>query len=146
MLAGASQVAFVVDGEVASSREIEVVWTDEVTEIEVFGESETMADELDTLIVWAVGTLPDGREVHGIQARWTASEMELTLGDTQSYHPGGDQTSLKAHLGELQDGKLVHASGFVGNVDGSVGCSATGGVAMSGILGLLALLGLRRRA
>lgn len=141
--AGLYTLTLLVADEARMQVEVLVIEQDLVAELQLESPDESLANEGDPLNVVVRGWMDDGREVHGIEAEWVVlGELQDVLGDRYAYtYDERVERTLTARLGDGQAEVVIHGQGNVGS---TVSCSS-GAVPAGLLLGLMGLVGVRRR-
>ncbi len=141
---GEHSFGVIVGGDELRIIDVSVVSVDDIAALELAPEDEEEADEGNQLHVLVRGFTDDGTEVHGLPGEWSLgaqADIDET-GDLFTYEFDEDiEQQLVVRLGDGQAVATIHGVGSVGSTTtcGPVGLPA------SLLLGLTALLGIRRR-
>jgi len=141
---GEHSFGLIVGGSELRSIEVSVVSVDEIAALELVLDDEEEADEGDRLHVLVRGFTDDGTEVHGLPGEWSLGVQADSdeTGDLFAYDFDEDiEQQLVVRLGDGQATATIHGIGSVGT---TTTCGPAG-VPASLLLGLTALLGIRRR-
>jgi MYXO-CTERM domain-containing protein len=145
---GTHQIGISVNGLPVETVPIEAVPESAVDRIEVYGRSDSGAEDGEWLVLLAQAYDATDVPIYGVEYTWDIDGVdEEGMGDLYRYeYLASAHNTVGANFGELRAETTIHAGdGFVDSSN-NVGCNSTGGVpAGFGVLAGLGGLGLRRR-
>lgn len=146
MSTGNHSVDLYVGGELIETVTVEAVGDEAVDWVGIYGEEEKHTEDGDEITVIAQAWSAGDRPIYGVDFDWDLDGVVEELeGDLYRYEYNEDQEhDLTASFDGLGDTIQIHGEGEVGSTN-HLGCATAKGRLGAALVGLAALLGLRRR-